>query len=85
MVQGPLYSYFLEPNKSVLVVSPWNVPQAEALFMGCGLQIVTGSRYLGGFVGTDTKQAHWLGENISVWRDSVATLAGVACRHPQIS
>ena len=56
MVRGNLQGYFLGPTKSILVLSPYNVPQAESLFRGYGLQIVTGSRYLRGFVGT--KSAH---------------------------
>ena len=32
MERGPLRGYFPEPTKRILVVSPWNVPQAEAFF-----------------------------------------------------
>ena len=56
MVQGPQRGYFQEPTKSVMVVSPHNVPRTEAFFRGYGLQILTGSRYLGGFVGSKEKQ-----------------------------
>ena len=45
--------------------------------------IVTGRHYLWGFVGSKAAQDHWLGEKVEGWWDSVATLAGVACRHPQ--
>ena len=61
MVQGPPWGYFLEPINSVLVVSPCNVPRAEAFFRVYRLQIVTGGRYLGGFVGTEVYQTRWLG------------------------
>ena len=50
MVRDPPQGYFPEPSKSILVVSPWNFMQAEAFFQGYGPQIMTGSRYLGGFV-----------------------------------
>ena len=43
MVQVPPRGYFLETTKSILAVSPWNVPQADAFFRGYGLQVVTGS------------------------------------------
>ena len=62
-------------------MSPRNVPQAEAFFWGYGLQVVMGSRYLGGFVETDTAQAWWLEERVEGWQDLVATLTGVAHRH----
>ena len=47
MVQGPPRGYFLEPNKNILVMSPRNIPRAEDLFRGYGIQIVMGSRYIG--------------------------------------
>ena len=61
MVQGPLRGYFPEPTKSVLVVYPWNVPREEAFFRGYKIQILTGSRYLGGLVGSNATQDCWLG------------------------
>ena len=83
MVKGPPRSYFLDPTKSILVVFPWNVSWVEAFFHGYGFQIVTGSHYLWGFVGTRAEKDCWLGEKAEGWGDSVATLAGVARWHPQ--
>ena len=77
MVKGPPQGYFTEPTRSILV------PQADAFFQGYGLQIVTGSRYLGGFVGAKEVQDHWMGEKVEGYQDLVATLDGVVCRHPQ--
>ena len=51
MVQGPPQGYFPDPTKSILVVSPHNVPRAKDFFGGYGLQIVTVSRYLEGVHG----------------------------------
>ena len=64
-------------------MSPWNVPRAEVFFRGYRLHIVTGSRYLGGFVGTKEAQDRWMREKVEGWRYLVATLAGVARRHLQ--
>ena len=50
-VIGPPRGYFLDPNKSILVLYPWNVPQAEAFFQVYNLHIVTVRCYLGVFVG----------------------------------
>ena len=77
MVQGPPWGYSPDPTKSILVVSLRNVPQAKDLFWGYRLQVVMGSWYLGGFVGTEISQDWWLEEK-ERWRDSVPTLAGVA-------
>ena len=81
MAQGPLRSYLPDPTKIILVVSPRNVPQAEAFFWGYRLQIVVGGRYLGGFIGTNSEQVWWLGNNIVGWQDLVATLDWVEFRH----
>ena len=51
MVRGPPRGYFPELIKSVLVVSPRNVLQAQAFFGGYGIHIVTGSRNLRGLRG----------------------------------
>ena len=83
MVQGPPRGYFPDPTKSVLVVSLQNVLLAEAFFWGYGFQIMTGSQYLGGFVGTETEQARWLMGKVAGWWDLVANLDGVECWHPQ--
>ena len=64
MVRGPPQGYFPEPTKRILVVSLWNVPRAEAFFRGYGLQIVTGRRYLGGFIGIKAAQDRWMGEKV---------------------
>ena len=50
-VKGPPRGYFPELTKSILEVAPRNVARAEEFFQGMGLKLVTGSRYLGGFVG----------------------------------
>ena len=79
----PLQGYFSDLTKSILVVSPWNFLQVEALFQGYGLQVLMGSRYLRGFVGKETAQALWLEEKVTGWWYLVATLAVLARRHPQ--
>ena len=56
MVRRPWRGYFLDPTKSILGMSPRNVPRAEEFFQGYGLQIVTGRRYLGGFVSNKEAQ-----------------------------
>ena len=83
MVIGPLRGYFLDPTKSILVVSPQNVPQTEAFLRGYGLHIATGVHYLGVFVGAKAAQDCWFGYKVEGCQESVATLDGVARWHPQ--
>ena len=56
--------YFLDPTKSILVVDLRNVTRAEEFFRGMGVKIVTGSRYLGGFVGDRAAENSWLTEKV---------------------
>ena len=63
-MRGTPKGYFPEATKSILVVYPWNFPRVEAFFWGYILQTVTGSCYLGGFVGTNEAQDQWLGEKV---------------------
>ena len=48
-----------------------------------GIKIVTGSRYLGGFVGERETERQWVRTKVEGWVESVKTLAGVARKHPQ--
>ncbi len=49
---GPAYGYFPEPTKSILVVPPAMVELAKEYFHDHEFKITTGSRYLGGFIGS---------------------------------
>ena len=49
-LKGPARGYFPEPTKSILVVSEQNLPRAKDYFRRMGVQVVTGSQYLGGFI-----------------------------------
>ena len=81
--RGPSQGYYLDPTKSILVVAPGNVAQAEEKFRGLGNRVVTGHRYLGGFIGDADAEMGWLREKIWGWTESVKLLAGVAHKHPQ--
>ena len=50
-LREPSRGYFPEPTKSILVVAERNVPRSKDYFRGMGIQVVTGSQYLGGFIG----------------------------------
>ena len=48
--------YFTDPTNIFLVMYHRNALQAEDFFRGYVLSIVTGSRYLGGFMGSKSAQ-----------------------------
>ena len=64
-------------------MAPRKVPREEEFFLGMGLQIVTGIRYLGGFIGYGSAEKRWLVRKIERWAESVGTLAGEYRKHPQ--
>ena len=49
--RGPARGYYPEPTKRILVVAPGNIDRAEEHFRGLGIRLVTGHRYLGGYIG----------------------------------
>ena len=81
--RGPPRGYVPEPTESNLVVDPRNVAQAEEFFRGMGLKLVTGSRYLRGFIGEGEAEKSWLEGKVAGWVESVETIARVSCKHPQ--
>ena len=57
MSTGPARRYFPEPATSILVVKPAIVERAKARFDHLGFTVVTGTRYLGGFIGTTADES----------------------------
>ena len=82
MVRRPPHRYLPYRTKIILVVSPQNVSWAEALFCGYGLEIMKGSRYLGGFVGTEAVQYRWIEEKMEGWKYLVDIMPRVARKQP---
>ena len=80
---GPARGYFLDPTKSILVVAERNVPRAKEYFRGMGVQFITGSRHLGGFIGEQEAEDQWIQSKVEGWAESVRKLAGVARKHPK--
>jgi hypothetical protein len=68
---GPAYGYFPEPTKSILVVQPEMVDQATEYFQNLNFKITTGSRYLGGFVGSRSSCEEYVKEKVFSWETSI--------------
>ena len=51
MSEGPKFGYFPEPDKSYLVVHADFIDEAKLIFADLNVNIVTGQRFLGGFIG----------------------------------
>jgi hypothetical protein len=76
--------YFPEPSKSILVAQDRNKEEAEeACFKDLDFKVMTGSCYLGGFIGDKAEQQEWVEDKAQTWADRVLELSKVAGRHPQ--
>ena len=82
-MKGPKCGYFPEPSKSILVVQPHNVATAEKAFAELDFTVVTGSRYLGGFMGEASEQDTWVRGKTVDWVAAIRELSKVAERFPQ--
>jgi hypothetical protein len=81
--RGPDRGYYPEPAKSIAICSPAQQAAAREILAEFDFRYEAGSRYVGGFIGTDGALDQWLQPQIAKWRDGVQALARVARRHPQ--
>jgi hypothetical protein len=64
-------------------VQEHNKAAAEIAFKDLGFNITIGTRYLGGFVGSDKDQSDWVNSKTSDWSTAIGDLSQVAARFPQ--
>ena len=83
MDEGPKYGYFPEPSKSVLVVDQEFKDKAELLFGEFGVKVVSGSRFLGEYIGDDHGRKEYVKMKVQSWVDSVYCLSDAAKQQPQ--
>lgn len=80
---GPHYGYFPQGPKSYLVVHPADVSSAKQRFEGTGITIVTGQRFLGGYIGLDEGKEEFLGRRMTKWVECVKKFAMAGETQPQ--
>ena len=81
--RGPRYGYYPEPSKSVLVVDQRYKDEAASVFEGTGVSVVTGHRFLGGFVGDREGGVCFVEKKVEDWVSYVQKLADAAKSQPQ--
>jgi len=80
---GPIFGYFPNAAKTILLVKPECEAEARRRFEGTGICIRTdGVRYLGGCIGTDQFTGTYVNQRVSDWSDLVLRLAKVAETQP---
>jgi hypothetical protein len=75
---GPERGYFPEPAKSIFVCDREDWSGAEERLEAFGFKFVDGSRYAGGFLGSEMALSEWLEPQVAQWVRGVESLAKVA-------
>jgi len=81
--RGPHFGYFPEPSKCFLVVAPSKLNLANDIFGPLGIQVVTGHRFLGGFIGDLDERWNFVINKVLQWSNHVKTLTAVASLQSQ--
>jgi len=80
---GPRYGYYPNSRKTILLVKEAFLEEATELFRETGIEItVTGTRYLGGALGTDAFRQEFIEKAVEEWCQQVRRLAQLAETQP---
>ena len=86
MKRGPDQGYLPEPTKSLFILdTPGQEAAAkrELAAVGLTLNFVSGSRYLGAYLGLKAELEAWVKPQVEAWAHMVKVLDKTARRHPQ--
>ena len=71
-----------DPTKSIIIVHPDNIEAAKIFFMNIGFTVLTGARFLAGYIGYDKPKRVWLKNWTEKGRDFFA-VTKTAGKYPQ--
>ena len=80
--EGPKYGYYLQLEKCYCIVHPAYVAEANKMFSKMAVQVVTGFKYVGGFIGTEQDTNIWLTDKVEKWVNSINCLSKAAETYP---
>ena len=83
IIEGPKHGYYNEVSKMILVVAPQFVDRAKERFKEFGVQVLTGHRLLGGFIGSESEKSSWVLKKIDAWTQYIQKISKVAKYDPQ--
>ena len=81
----PVLAIIPEPIKSFVVVNERWRSEAITIFGDLGIQVVTGHRFLGGFLGSRSERDEYVMSKVHKWVEHVDVLAGAAVTQPQLA
>ena len=82
---GPAFGYHLEPTKSFVVVTDRWKNDAAAIFGDLGIQVVTGRRFLGDFIGSHCERDEYVMSKVRRWVGHLDLLSEAALTQPQLA
>ena len=88
MKRGPDWGYFPEPSKSLFIsYTPGQEAAAKQEFAkeGLVLNFISGSQYLGEYLGPRDQLEAWVKPQVEAWDHDVKVLAKIYRRHPQLA
>ena len=80
--------YFPEPDKFLFISDTPGQEEAvrrEFVKEGLVLRLVSGSRYLGAYLGPQNQLEVWIKSQVEAWDQGVRVLGKISRRHPQSS
>ena len=85
--KGPVFGYFPEPQKSIVVVQPTEAERVgrmlqETFASNCP-KVVTGQRLLGGHLGDAAGKRQYVRDKVEHWVSLIQKLADIAVHDPQ--
>ena len=88
MKRGPDRGYFPKTDKYLFILdTPGQEEAAKREFAreGLCLNFVSGSRYLGAYLGPQEELEAWVKPQVEAWAHGVRVLAKISRRHPQLA
>ena len=83
---GPAYGYFVNADKTWLIVKAESLSTAERIFAGCGVNItVEGKRHLGAAIGSRSFVKQYIVEKVNYWVSCVRRLSQIARVQPHVA
>ena len=86
MKRGPDRGYFPKPDKSLFITdTPGQEEAAKREFSkeGLDLNFISGSRYLGAYLGPQYQLEAWVKPQVETWAHGVTVLGKISQWHPQ--
>jgi len=80
---GPDFGYLCNAGKSSLIVKEEDLPRAESMFSGTGINItVEGKKHLGAPLGTDVFCESFISAKVEKWVEEIKQLSIIAESQP---